>query len=84
MLVLPLGQSMIVQACLDVEVTDDYSQQSIGDCIILTSNVFNGCGIIRTVDQMSLLVSRPGVSLLGKGKGERLMVSAYHKIVGLQ
>ena len=63
--------------CSDVDVTDDYSQQSIGDCVTLSGDVFYGCGIITNVGQMSLLASRPG-------EGEWLLVGAYHKIVGFQ
>ena len=61
---------MIAQAYLDLDVTDDYSRQSVSDCVILTGNVFDGRGILRNVGQKPLLVNRPGVNVLGKGKGE--------------
>ena len=45
----------MVQAYLDADVTNDFSQQSIGDCVILTGDMFDGCGILRNVSQMSLV-----------------------------
>ena len=59
---------MIVQAYLYTDVSDHYSRQRIGDCIILTSDVFDGHGTLRNVGQMSLLASRPGVGPQAKAK----------------
>ena len=57
---------------MDADITSDYSQQSVSDCIILTDDMFDGCGILRNVGQMSAPLAK------------QLVVGTYHKIAGLQ